>query len=47
MRKIHQATRKGNKWVRRTKWEWDVEDYVSIGIFAMVVGFVVIRVLLG
>lgn len=47
MKKIHQATRKGNKWVRRTKWELEVEDYVSIGIFVMVVGFVVIRVLLG
>ena len=47
MRKIHQATRKGNKWVRRTKWELDVEDYIGIGIFAMVMGFVVIRVLLG
>lgn len=47
MKKIHQATRKGNKWVRRTKWELDVEDYVSLGIFVMVVGFVVIRVLLG
>ncbi len=47
MKKLHQATRKGNKWVRRTKWELDVEDYVSIGIFVMVVGFVVIRVLLG
>ena len=43
MKKLHQATRKGNKWVRRTKWELDVEDYVSIGIFVMVVGFVVIR----
>lgn len=47
MKKVHQAKKVGNKWVRRTKWELDVEDYVSIGIFAMVVGFVVIRVLLG
>ena len=47
MKKIHQATRKGNKWVRRTKWELDVSDYVAIGIFAMVVGFVVIRSLIG
>ena len=47
MKKVHQATRTGNKWVRRTKWELDVEDYIAIGIFAMVVGFVVIRVLLG
>ena len=47
MKKLHQATRKGNKWVRRTKWELDVEDYVSIGIFVMVVGFVVIRSLIG
>jgi hypothetical protein len=47
VKKIHQAHKRGNKWVRRTKWELDVEDYVSIGIFVMVVGFVVIRVLLG
>lgn len=47
MKKLHQATRKGNKWVRRTKWELDVEDYVSIGIFVVVVGFVVIRSLIG
>ncbi|MBO5921091.1 MAG: hypothetical protein J6Q48_01720 [Bacteroidaceae bacterium] len=47
MKKIHQAYKRGNKWVRRTKWELDVEDYVSLGIFVMVVGFVVIRVLLG
>lgn len=47
MKKLHQATRKGNKWVRRTKWELDVEDYVSIGIFVVVVGFVVIRGLIG
>lgn len=47
MKKVHQATRKGNKWVRRTKWEWDVEDFVSLGIFVAVVGFVVIRLLIG
>ena len=47
MKKIHQAYKRGNKWVRGTKWELDVEDYVSLGIFVMVVGFVVIRVLLG
>lgn len=47
MRKVHQAKKVGRKWVRRTKWELDVEDYIGIGIFAMVMGFVVIRVLLG
>lgn len=47
MRKVHQAKKVGDKWVRRTKWELDVEDYVSIGIFVVVVGFVVIRSLLG
>jgi hypothetical protein len=47
MRKIHQAIKKNNKWVRRTKWELDVEDYIGIVVFIVVVGFVVIRSLIG
>lgn len=47
MKKIHQATRKGNKWVRKTKWELDVDDYIGGLIFLCVVGFVVIKIVLG
>lgn len=47
MRKIHQAIKKGDKWVRRTKWELDVEDYIGMLVFIVVVGFVVIRSLIG
>ena len=47
MKKIHQATRKGNKWVRKTRWQLDVEDYIGALVFLIVVGFVVIRIVLG
>ena len=47
MKKVHQATRKGNKWVRKTKWELDVEDCIGAAVFLIVVGFVVIRSLIG
>lgn len=47
MKKVHQATRKGNKWVRRTKWELDVEDLLGGLVFLLVVGFVIIRSLIG
>lgn len=47
MRKIHQAIKKGSKWVRRTKWELDVEDYIGMVVLVVVVGFVVIRSLIG
>lgn len=47
MKKIHQAIKKGRKWVRRTKWELDVEDYIGMMVFIVVVGFVVVRSLIG
>lgn len=47
MKKVHQASRKGNKWVRKTKWELDAEDYIGGLIFLTVVGFVIIRILIG
>lgn len=47
MKKIHQATRKGNKWVRKTKWQLDTEDCICGLIFLMIVGFVIIRSLIG
>lgn len=47
MKKIHQATRKGNKWVRKTRWQLDVEDCIGALVFLIVVGFVVIRIVLG
>ena len=47
MKKVHQATRKGSKWVRKTKWQLDAEDYIGALIFLIVVGFVVIRCLIG
>lgn len=47
MKKVHQAKKVGNKWVRRTKWELGAGDYVGLGIFAMVVGYVIARVMLG
>ena len=47
MRKVHQATRKGNKWVRKTKWELETEDILCGLVCLIVVGFVVIRSLIG
>ena len=47
MKKIHQATRKGNKWVRKTRWQLDAEDILCGLFFLIVVGFVVIRSLIG
>jgi hypothetical protein len=47
MRKIHQAIKKGDKWVRRTKWELDVEDYIGILVLSLVVGYVLIRTFIG
>ena len=47
MKKAHQATRKGDKWVRKTKWELEAEDIIGGLVFLIVVGFVVIRVILG
>jgi hypothetical protein len=47
MKKVHQAFQKGNKWVRKTKWELDVDDYIGAMVFIVVVGFVVIRTLIG
>jgi len=47
MRKIHQAIKKGDKWIRRTKWELGAEDYIGMAVFIVVVGFVVIRSLIG
>ena len=47
MKKIHQATRKGNKWVRKTRWQMDTEDVLCALVLLVVVGFVVIRSLIG
>lgn len=47
MKKVHQATRKGNKWVRKTKWQLETEDFLCGLFFLIVVGFVVIRSLIG
>lgn len=47
MKKIHRATKRGNRWVRKSKWELDTEDYIGALIFILVIGFVGIRVLLG
>lgn len=47
MKKIHQATRKGNKWVRKTKWQLDAEDYIGGLIFLIVVGYVIVRGVFG
>ena len=47
MKKLYQATRKGNKWVRKTKWELEAEDCIGFVICVLVLGYVVVRVLLG
>lgn len=47
MKKIHQATRKGNKWVRKTKWEFETEDILCTLFFLLIGGFVIIRSLIG
>jgi hypothetical protein len=48
MKKIHRAVQKGpNKWEKRTGWKLDVDDIVSLAILSIVVGFVVIRSLIG
>ena len=47
MKKVHQASRKGSKWVRKTKWQLDVEDYVGIAVFLLIGGYVLIRSLIG
>ena len=47
MKKIHQATRKGNKWVRKTRWQLDTEDVLCSLVLLIVVGFVIIRSLIG
>ena len=47
MKKVHQATRKGNKWVKRTKWELEAEDVFCGLVLLTVVGFVIIRSLIG
>ena len=48
MKKIHQASRKnGNKWVRKTKWKLDADDYIGLMVFLLVGGFVIIRSLIG
>ena len=48
MKKVHRAVQKGpNKWEKRTGWKLDVDDIVSLAILSIVVGFVVIRSLIG
>jgi len=48
MKKIHRAVQKGpNKWEKKTGWKWDTEDYISLAILLVVVGFVTIRALIG
>lgn len=47
MKKIHQAIQRGNRWIRKTKWQLDAEDYIGALIFILVLGFVGIRVLVG
>lgn len=47
MKKVHQAKQRGNKWVRKTRWQLDAEDCIGVLIFVLVIGFVVIRSLIG
>lgn len=47
MKKIHQAKLKGKKWVRKTKWQLDAQDILCGLFFLIIVGFVVIRSLIG
>ena len=48
MKKVHQAKQVGkNKWVKKTHWKLDVDDIFGFLITACVLGFVLIRVILG
>lgn len=48
MKKVHRAVQKGpNKWEKKTGWKLDAEDIASLAILLVVVGFVVIRSLIG
>ena len=48
MKKIHRAVQKGpNKWEKKTGWKWDLEDFISLGILLLIVGFVVTRAIIG
>jgi hypothetical protein len=48
MRKVHRAVKKGpNKWERKTGWDWDTNDWISLGILLIIVGYVVTRAIIG
>ena len=48
MKKVHRAVQKGpNKWEKKTGWRLDADDIVSLAILLIVIGFVVIRSLIG
>ena len=48
MKKVHRAVQKGpNKWEKRTGWQFDADDVVSLAILLIVVGFVVVRSIIG
>lgn len=47
MKKVHRAVQKGrNKWEKKTGWEWEVNDFISLGILLIIVGYVVVRSLI-
>ena len=48
MKKVHRAVQKGqNKWEKKTRWEWDAEDYISAIILIAVAGYVIARAIIG
>lgn len=48
MKKIHRAVQKGpNKWEKKTGWHMETDDIVSLAILLIIVGFVVVRSIIG
>lgn len=48
MKKVHRAVQTGpNKWEKRTGWEWDAEDVISLVVLLMIAGYVALRTIVG
>ena len=47
MKKVHWVTRKGNRWVRRTRWQLEAEDKLVLVVFVIILGIVVFRGVFG
>lgn len=48
MKKVYEAVQTGqNKWEKRTYWDFETKDVVSMAFLVVVFGYVVIRALIG